>query len=100
MLIVGRPCGLEQGTRESEKARNTMPNVYVEPRPVARAENEAIDHYVLEFAGEKPVTFFDCLSSYRTQAEAIAAARELGYHPLIARVRVTNKGEPDHWRSA
>lgn len=76
-----------------------MPNVYVEPRPVARAENEPIDHYVLEFAGDKPVNFLNCLSNYRTQAEAIAAARALGHHPLIARVRVTNKGDPGHWRS-
>jgi len=77
-----------------------MPNVYVEPRPKARAEHEPIDHYVLEFAADKPVSCLPFLSNYRTQAEAIAAARAQGHHPLIARVRVTNKGDPGHWRSA
>lgn len=32
-----------------------MPNVYIEPRPKARPEGSAIDDYILEFAGHKPV---------------------------------------------
>jgi hypothetical protein len=76
-----------------------MPNVYVEPRPKARAKHEPIDHYVLEFAADKPVSCLPFLSNYRTQAEAIAAARAQGHHPLIARIRMTDKGDPNNWRS-
>ena len=73
-----------------------MANVYVEPKPKARSETEAITHYVLEYAGDSRVTNTD----YPTQKEAIDAAKKAGHHPLVARVRVTNKGNPDHWRSA
>jgi len=73
-----------------------MANVYVEPKPKARAEHEAITHYVLEYQHEARVTQTD----YKTQADAIAAAIQLGHQPLVARVRVTDKGKPDHWRAA
>ena len=72
-----------------------MPNVYVEPRPKARTEHELIDHYVLEFAGDRSVDNVQ----HRTQETAINAAKRLGHQPLVARVRVTDKGRPDHWRS-
>jgi hypothetical protein len=73
-----------------------MANVYVEPRPKAREEHEHIDHYVLEYKNDEPVTH----TKYKTQAEAISDAKRLGHSPLIARVRVTDKGNPDHWRAA
>lgn len=73
-----------------------MANVYVEPKPNARAEYEAITHYVLEYQHGARVTQTD----YRTQREAIDEAKMLGHRPLVARVRVTDKGNPDHWRSA
>jgi hypothetical protein len=69
-----------------------MSNVYVEPIP--RSEGTIIS-YQLEFDDRsKP------LGAYATQEEAITAAKQLGHKPLIARVRRTNKGVPDHWRSA
>ena len=73
-----------------------MANVFVEPQPKGRSEGSPITHYVLEHAHGARVTNID----YRTQAEAIAAAKALGHQPLIARVRNTNKGNPDHWRAA
>jgi hypothetical protein len=73
-----------------------MTNVYVEPRPKAPAEHERIDHYVLEYKNDEPVTAFQ----YDTQREAIEEAKRLGHNPLVARVRVTDKGNPDHWRAA
>jgi hypothetical protein len=73
-----------------------MANVYVEPEPKGRPEGSAITHYVLEYAHGARVT----PDNYQTQAEAVSAAKRLGHHPLIARVRNTNKGNPDHWRSA
>ncbi|MEO8835355.1 MAG: hypothetical protein ABI364_01300 [Caldimonas sp.] len=82
-LLAPRPPGDER------------PDVYVEPRPKARAEHEAIDHYILEFAGGKSVDGVE----HRTQEMAINAAKRLGHHPLIARVRVTDKGKLDHWRA-
>lgn len=73
-----------------------MPNVYVEPRPKARTEGTAIDDYVLEFAGDKPVDG----KAYKTQKEAIDAAKAAGHKPLVSRVRHTDKGKPDQWREA
>lgn len=73
-----------------------MANVYVEPKPKGRPQGSAITHYVLEYKHEARVTDVD----YETQAAAIAAAKDLGHDPLIARVRNTDKGNPDHWRSA
>lgn len=73
-----------------------MANVYVEPEPRGRPEGTPITHYVLEYAHGARVTS----ANYQRQAEAIAAARQAGHHPLVARVRNTNKGNPDHWRSA
>ena len=73
-----------------------MANVYVEPQPKGRPEGSAITHYVLEYPHGARVTNVD----YKTQADAIGAAKTLGHQPLVARVRNTDKGNPDHWRSA
>jgi hypothetical protein len=71
-----------------------MANVYVEPQPKGRSEGTAITHYVLEYSHGAQVTNTD----YKTQAEAVSDAKKLGHRPLIARVRNTDKGNPDHWR--
>jgi hypothetical protein len=71
-------------------------NVYVEPRPKALDEHAPITHYVLEYKNDERVTWDD----YKTQADAIADAKRLGHQPLVARVRNTDKGNPDHWRHA
>ncbi len=73
-----------------------MANVYVEPQPKGRPEGTPITHYVLEFAHNGRMDYTD----YKTQAEAVAAAKKAGHQPLIARVRNTDKGNPDHWRAA
>jgi hypothetical protein len=40
------------------------------------------------------------LGEFKTQHEAIAYAKKLGHHPLVARVRHLNdKKVPDHWRA-
>ena len=71
-----------------------MANVHVEPRPKAREDHAPITHYVLEYKHDARVTADD----YKTQAEAVADAKRLGHDPLVARVRVTDKGKPDQWR--
>ncbi|MDP9154680.1 MAG: hypothetical protein M3O74_10565 [Pseudomonadota bacterium] len=71
-----------------------MANVYVEPIPKGR--EGAIEGYVLELAGDARVN----QTAYKTQEQAIKDAKSLGHKPLVARVRNTNKGNPDHWRSA
>jgi hypothetical protein len=71
-----------------------MPNVYVEPLPKHR--EGAIEGYALELSATKRLTNVD----YKTQAEAIKVAESEGYKPLVARVRRTDKGNPDHWRAA
>ncbi|MDP9043715.1 MAG: DUF2188 domain-containing protein [Pseudomonadota bacterium] len=73
-----------------------MPNVFVEPRPKGKPEGAPVEHYVLELAGGERLS----PATYGTQKEAIAAARQLGHEPLIARVRSTDKGKPDQWRAA
>ena len=73
-----------------------MANVYVEPKPKATKESDPITHYTLEYAHHVRVTNID----YKTQTEAVDAAKKLGHSPLTARVRVTDKGNPDHWRKA
>ncbi len=73
-----------------------MPNVFVEPVPKGRPEGTAITHYVLEHGHGARVDQIN----YRTQDEAIQAARRQGHQPLMARVRYTDKGNPDHWRAA
>ena len=73
-----------------------MTNVFVEPEPKGRPEGSPITHYVLEHTHGVRVTYTD----YRTQADAVAEAKRLGHQPLVARVRNTNKGNPDHWRHA
>ena len=73
-----------------------MPNVYIEPEPRGRPEGTAITHYVLEYAHGERVTN----TNYQTQAVAIIEAKALGHRPNVARVRNTNKGNPDHWRAA
>lgn len=72
-----------------------MPNVYVEPEPKGRPEGSAITHYVLEYAHGARVTN----TNYATQGDAVSAAKAQGHQPLIARVRNTSKGNPDHWRA-
>lgn len=71
-----------------------MANIYVEPIPKHR--DGAIEGYVLE---EKNGARMN-QTTYKVQSEAIKAAKEAGHKPLVARVRVTDKGNPDHWRSA
>ena len=73
-----------------------MANVYVEPLPKGRPEGSAITGYALEYDNDVRVTPVD----YRVQSDAVTEAKRLGHRPLIARVRNTNKGNPDHWRAA
>jgi hypothetical protein len=73
-----------------------MSNVYVEPEPKGRPRGSAITHYILEYAHGARVTN----QNYQTQDDAINAAKSMGHQPLVARVRNTDKGNPDHWRAA
>ena len=73
-----------------------MANVFVEPRPKGKPEGTPIEDYILEHAGGERVTN----TIYKTQKDAIDDAKKLGHKPLVARVRNTNKGNPDHWRAA
>lgn len=71
-----------------------MSNVYVEPMPKGDLPATPT-HYQLEFQdGSKAA------GPFLTQQAAIDAAKGMGHKPLVARVRNTNKGNPDHWRSA
>lgn len=71
-----------------------MPNVFVEPMP--KGESPSIPtHYQIELAdGGKSI------GPFPTQKAAVDEAKRLGHKPLVARVRNTNKGNADHWRSA
>jgi hypothetical protein len=70
-----------------------MSNVYVEARPKGRLE--AIQDYVVEDHADH------VLGTFKTQKEAIDWAKAKGHAPLVARVRhLSDKKNPDHWRSA
>lgn len=73
-----------------------MNHVYVEPYPSARLESASITCYVLLHCNGQFVTNL----RYRTEKEAIDVARELGLTPWVARVRITNRRNPEHWRFA
>ncbi|MCX8519800.1 MAG: hypothetical protein ORN21_06680 [Methylophilaceae bacterium] len=73
-----------------------MPNVFVEPQPTGRPKGTNITHYTLEYAHGVRVKN----KNYPTQTEAVSEAKSLGHQPLVARVRNTDKGNPDHWRKA
>lgn len=71
-----------------------MATVYVEARPKGRPEGTRIDDYVVEDHADHE------LATFRTQAEAIAWAKNNGHSPHVARVRQLNdKKRPDHWRA-
>ena len=70
--------------------------VYIEPKPKARFESEPINHYEIEKDGGSSVDN----RQYKTQKEAHESAKRQGHNPILcARVRVTDKGRPDHWRN-
>ncbi len=70
--------------------------VYIEPKPKARKEDEKIDHYEIEKDGGSSVDG----KKYLTQKAAADSARAQNYNPVMcARVRLTEKGNPDHWRN-
>jgi hypothetical protein len=70
-----------------------MAKVYIEPRPKGRPEGTAIDDYAVEDRANS------VLATRKTQAEAIDWATAQGHSPImVARVRNTDKGNPDHWR--
>jgi hypothetical protein len=73
-----------------------MPNVYVEPQPTGRPEGSLITGYHLKLAGGRKLVE----TTFSTQKEAIDKAKALGHQPNVARVRNTDIGKPDHWRSA
>jgi hypothetical protein len=70
--------------------------VYIEPKPKARIETEPVNHYEIEKDGGDSVDN----RRYRTQQEALESGKKQGHKPILcARVRVTDKGNPDHWRN-
>ena len=65
-----------------------MPNVFVEPSPDG-------GYHIVSRDGKAP------RKGFATQEAAIAAAKQDGHKPLVARVRELNdKDKPDHWRTA
>ncbi len=67
-----------------------MKNAYIEPMPKGGGPTES---FQIEYADNSPAK-----GPYPTQKAAIEAAKKMGHKPLIARVRITNKDNPDHWR--
>jgi hypothetical protein len=70
-----------------------MPTVvYIEPLPKGR-EDAIMSYAVEDHAGH-------VLQSAATQEAAIKWAKDQGHSVHVARVRETDKGNPDHWRKA
>ena len=72
-----------------------MANVFIEPRPKSRHDDDPITDYVVEDHADH------VLHSAKTQEDAISWAKKNGHSPHVARVRDLNdKKVPDHWRAA
>jgi hypothetical protein len=71
-----------------------MPNVFIEPLPKGDTPTTP-NEYQIEFQDGRKAA-----GPFKTQKEAIDEAKRLGHKPLVARVRKTDKGNADHWRSA
>jgi len=72
-----------------------MANVYVEARPKGLREGDPVDDYVVEDHADR------LLGTFKTRPEAIAWAKKMGHHPLVARLRhLNNKRIPDNWDRA
>lgn len=69
-----------------------MSVVYIEPKPKSREKGAPIEYYAVETAADQELVRYD------TQDDAINWAKTEGYSVHVARVRNTDKGNPDHWR--
>lgn len=69
-----------------------MAVVYIEPRPKGRPEGTPIEDYAVETRAN------EVLRTLKTQDSAITWAKAEGHTVHVARVRHTDKGNPDHWR--
>jgi hypothetical protein len=70
-----------------------MPKAYIKARPEGREFDPITDFAVEDDAG-------DVLATFDTQMEAIAWAKDAGQEALVTRVRdLSEKNNPDHWRS-
>ncbi|MDR5799644.1 hypothetical protein [Caballeronia sp. LZ001] len=70
-----------------------MMQIYVEPLPKGRWG--PIDGYTLEYPDGTKITE----QVFSSEKLAVSEIRLRGYTPLLAKVRITDKGEPDHWES-
>lgn len=73
-----------------------MTEIYIEPHPSARLESAPIGFYLLMHGNGQLVSAL----RYRTLKEAIDVTRGLGFHPLVARVRIPKRSNRNHWQPA
>ncbi len=71
-----------------------MAVVYIEPRPKRRRGTAPVKAFAVETGAN------DELATFESQHTAIDWAKDHGYGICVARVRTTNKANPDHWRKA
>ena len=71
-----------------------MAVVYIEPRPKGRPGKTLAKHYAVETGASQRLAIF------KSQHTAIDWAKDHGYGICVARVRATDKSNPDHWRKA
>jgi hypothetical protein len=89
-LAEAPPQQLETTDFEPE---TVMPKAYIKARPEGREFDPITDFAVEDDAG-------NVLATFDTQMEAIAWAKDAGHEALVSRVRdLSEKNNPDHWRS-
>jgi hypothetical protein len=69
-----------------------MTVVFIEPIPKGCGKGAPIEYYAVETRAHEKLKSFD------VQQDAVVWAHREGYTVQVARVRNTNKGNPDHWR--
>jgi hypothetical protein len=68
-----------------------MLNVYIEPLPKGRWG--PIEGYVLEFSDGTKLS----PNVFTSERVAVTEIKLMGHVPMLAKVRVTDKGTSDHW---
>jgi hypothetical protein len=83
----------EQMETTEFEPETVMPKAYIKARPDGREFDPIADFTVEDDAGH-------VLATCDTQMEAIVWAKEAGHEALVTRVRdLSEKNNPDHWRS-
>ena len=80
-------------SRRMFRERLTMPQVFVISEPRDQPEGTPATYYVLELLNGARLD----RNNYKTQVDAVIAAKAAGHDPLVAKMRNPDKRKREHW---